>query len=78
MNQKRSVLISQSFGLDLLGILKIPGTQTDRGYKFDQRPAGHVGSLLIGMGFGAGWLVSMCRTNPIQYIDNSRSNYITI
>jgi cytochrome c-type biogenesis protein len=43
------------FGLNLLGILKIPGTQRDRGYKFNQRPAGHVGSLLIGMGFGAGW-----------------------
>ncbi|WP_148685916.1 cytochrome c biogenesis protein CcdA [Candidatus Nitrosocosmicus hydrocola] len=43
------------FGLNLLGILKIPGAQRDRGYKFDKRPAGHVGSLLIGMGFGAGW-----------------------
>ncbi|KAA2281206.1 redoxin domain-containing protein [Candidatus Nitrosocosmicus agrestis] len=43
------------FGLNLLGVLKIPGTQRDRGYKFPQRPAGHVGSLLIGMGFGAGW-----------------------
>jgi cytochrome c-type biogenesis protein len=43
------------FGLNLLGILKIPGTQRDRGYKFTKRPAGHVGSLLIGMGFGAGW-----------------------
>lgn len=43
------------FGLNLLGILKIPGTQRDRRYKFNQRPAGHVGSLLIGMGFGAGW-----------------------
>jgi cytochrome c-type biogenesis protein len=43
------------FGLNLLGILKIPGAQRDRGYKFSQRPAGHVGSLLIGMGFGAGW-----------------------
>ncbi len=41
------------FGLNLLGILKIPGTQRDRGYP--QEPAGHVGSLLIGMGFGAGW-----------------------
>lgn len=43
------------FGLNLLGVLKIPGIQRDRGYKFTQRPAGHVGSLLIGMGFGAGW-----------------------
>jgi cytochrome c-type biogenesis protein len=43
------------FGLNLLGVIKIPGAQRDRGYKFTQRPAGHVGSLLIGMGFGAGW-----------------------
>jgi cytochrome c-type biogenesis protein len=43
------------FGLNLLGILKIPGAQRDRGYKFSKRPAGHVGSLMIGMGFGAGW-----------------------
>jgi len=43
------------FGLNLLGVLKIPGAQRDRGYKFSQRPAGHIGSLLIGMGFGAGW-----------------------
>lgn len=43
------------FGLNLLGVLKIPGAQRDRGYKFSQRPAGHLGSLLIGMGFGAGW-----------------------
>ena len=43
------------FGLNLLGVLKIPGAQRDRGYKFTERPAGHVGSLLIGMGFGAGW-----------------------
>jgi cytochrome c-type biogenesis protein len=43
------------FGLNLLGVLKIPGTQRDRGYKFSRRPAGHIGSLLIGMGFGAGW-----------------------
>lgn len=43
------------FGLNLLGVLKIPGAQRDRGYKFSKRPAGHVGSLMIGMGFGAGW-----------------------
>lgn len=29
----------------VLGILKMPGTQRDRGSKFNQRPAGHVGSL---------------------------------
>ncbi|HJT84785.1 MAG TPA: cytochrome c biogenesis protein CcdA [Nitrososphaeraceae archaeon] len=43
------------FGLNLLGILKIPGSQKDWGLKFSKRPAGHIGALLIGMGFGAGW-----------------------
>ena len=43
------------FGLNLLGVLKIPGTQRDWGFKFSKRPAGHIGALLIGMGFGAGW-----------------------
>ncbi len=48
-------IIIIGFGLNLIGILKIPGAQRDRGYKFSTRPAGHIGSLLIGMGFGAGW-----------------------
>jgi len=43
------------FGLNLLGVLKIPGSQRDWGFKFSKRPAGHIGALLIGMGFGAGW-----------------------
>ena len=43
------------FGLNLIGVLKIPGTQRDWGFKFSKRPAGHIGALLIGMGFGAGW-----------------------
>ena len=43
------------FGLNLFGLLKILGSQRGWGLKFSKRPAGHIGALLIGMGFGAGW-----------------------
>jgi cytochrome c-type biogenesis protein len=44
------------FGLHLLGVLRIPGTQREWKFHFSKRPvAGHIGSFVIGMGFGAGW-----------------------
>jgi cytochrome c-type biogenesis protein len=44
------------FGLHLLGILRIPGSEREWGIHFSKRPvAGHIGSFVIGMGFGAGW-----------------------
>lgn len=44
------------FGLSLLGVLRIPGTEREWKFHFSKRPvAGHIGSLVIGMGFGAGW-----------------------
>jgi cytochrome c-type biogenesis protein len=44
------------FGLHLLGVLRIPGSEREWGFRFSKRPvAGHVGSFIIGMGFGAGW-----------------------
>jgi cytochrome c-type biogenesis protein len=44
------------FGLNLLGVLKIPVIQRDWAIHFSKRPiAGHLGSFVIGMGFGAGW-----------------------
>lgn len=44
------------FGLHLLGVLRIPGSEREWKFHFSKRPvAGHVGSLIIGMGFGAGW-----------------------
>lgn len=44
------------FGLNLLGVLKIPAIQRDWVIHFSKRPiAGHLGSFVIGMGFGAGW-----------------------
>jgi cytochrome c-type biogenesis protein len=44
------------FGLHLLGLLRIPGSEREWGFRFSKRPvAGHIGSFMIGMGFGAGW-----------------------
>ena len=44
------------FGLHLLGVLRIPGSEREWGFRFSKRPvAGHIGSFIIGMGFGAGW-----------------------
>jgi cytochrome c-type biogenesis protein len=44
------------FGLHLLGVLRIPGTEREWKFHFSKRPiAGHIGSFIIGMGFGAGW-----------------------
>jgi cytochrome c-type biogenesis protein len=45
-----------AFGLHLLGVLRIPGTEREWKFHFSKRPvAGHIGSFIIGMGFGAGW-----------------------
>jgi cytochrome c-type biogenesis protein len=44
------------FGLHLLGVLRIPGTEREWKFHFSKKPvAGHIGSFIIGMGFGAGW-----------------------
>ncbi|HUK55372.1 MAG TPA: cytochrome c biogenesis protein CcdA [Nitrospiria bacterium] len=43
------------FGLYLIGILKIPFLMTYRQYQFQNRPAGALGSVLIGVAFAAGW-----------------------
>jgi cytochrome c-type biogenesis protein len=44
------------FGLHLFGILRIPDSEREWKFHFSKRPvAGHIGSLVIGMGFGAGW-----------------------
>lgn len=44
------------FGIHLLGVLHIPATEREWNFHFSKRPvAGHIGSFVIGMGFGAGW-----------------------
>lgn len=43
------------FGLIMIGVLKFDFLMTDRKVQFKKKPAGFLGSILIGMGFAAGW-----------------------
>lgn len=43
------------FGLYLLGILNLNFLQIEHRYQFRNRPAGYLGSFLIGIAFAAGW-----------------------
>ncbi|MFD1609441.1 cytochrome c biogenesis CcdA family protein [Oceanobacillus luteolus] len=43
------------FGLVLTGILSFDFLLKDRKIHFQKRPAGYLGSILIGIGFAAGW-----------------------
>src|SRR5699024_1736225 len=43
------------FGLVLTGVFKFNFLLKDRKVQFRKRPAGYLGSVLIGIGFAAGW-----------------------
>jgi cytochrome c-type biogenesis protein len=43
------------FGLYLLGVLNLNFLTTEKRLHFSRRPAGYVGSFLIGIAFAAGW-----------------------
>lgn len=43
------------FGLIATGLLKIEFLQSEKKIHFTRRPTGYFGSVLIGMGFAAGW-----------------------
>jgi len=43
------------FGLYLVGVLKVPSLIRERRLHFNSRPAGYLGSFLIGAAFAAGW-----------------------
>jgi len=43
------------FGLYLLGILNLNFLLTEKRFHFSSRPAGYLGSFLIGVAFAAGW-----------------------
>lgn len=43
------------FGFYLIGVLKIPFLMTYKQYQFQNRPAGALGSVLIGIAFAAAW-----------------------
>lgn len=43
------------FGLYMLGLLRIPALMRERRVQLASKPAGNLGSVLVGMAFGAGW-----------------------
>lgn len=43
------------FGLVVLGIFRIDFLLSEKRVQFKKRPKGYIGSVLIGMGFAAGW-----------------------
>ncbi|ONK24531.1 cytochrome C biogenesis protein CcdA [Bacillus sp. VT-16-64] len=43
------------FGLVLAGVLRFQFLQADKKFQFRNRPSGYLGSVLIGIGFAAGW-----------------------
>lgn len=64
------------FGLVIVGVLNFEFLMKDRKISFKNRPAGYVGSFLIGMAFSMGWtpctgpilmiVLSLAATNPDQ------------
>ena len=53
------------FGLVVLGIFKFDFLLSEKRVQFKKRPKGYIGSVLIGMGFAAGW--TPC-TGPILQV----------
>jgi len=43
------------FGLYMMGLLRIPALARERRVHLSSRPAGPLGSLVVGIAFGAGW-----------------------
>ncbi|MBM4188628.1 MAG: cytochrome c biogenesis protein CcdA [Gemmatimonadetes bacterium] len=44
-----------AFGLYCLGVLKLGFLTQERRFHLEQKPLGYLGSVLVGMAFGAGW-----------------------
>ncbi len=43
------------FGVMLLGVIRIPGTERDFRVHLSSKPLGYLGTMLVGVAFGAGW-----------------------
>ena len=44
-----------AFGLYCLGVIRIPFLERDQRLHLEEKPLGFLGSVLVGMAFGAGW-----------------------
>ncbi|CAN5270481.1 cytochrome c biogenesis protein CcdA [soil metagenome] len=43
------------FGLSILGVLRLPSLMRERRFYLAAKPAGHIGTVVVGIAFGAGW-----------------------
>jgi len=53
--QRAGGLLIIFFGLVCLGVVKLGILQAERRVHLDRKPVGYLGSLLVGIAFGAGW-----------------------
>lgn len=53
--QRIGGLLIIAFGLVLLNVIKVGFFQQERRYELREKPVGYLGSLLVGIAFGAGW-----------------------
>lgn len=44
------------FGIYLLGVVRIPALARERRIEFQRKPIGYMGTLVVGIAFGAGWV----------------------
>jgi len=45
-----------AFGIYLLGVIPISALSRERRYQFQTKPVGYVGTVAVGVAFGAGWV----------------------
>lgn len=74
--QQISGLLIIVMGLFLVGFFKLEWLMREKRFQFSQKPVGYLGSVLIGMGFAAGWtpcigpiltiILSLIAINPSQ------------
>jgi cytochrome c-type biogenesis protein len=53
--QRIGGLLILGFGLLCLGVVRVPWLQAERRIHLDDKPIGLLGSIVVGMAFGAGW-----------------------
>ncbi|MEK5069663.1 cytochrome c biogenesis CcdA family protein [Sporosarcina sp. FSL K6-1508] len=53
--RQMGAIVMVFFGLMITGILKFDFMMSEKKIRFKKRPSGYIGSVLIGLGFAAGW-----------------------
>lgn len=53
--QQAGGVVIALFGVSMLGLVRMPALLRERRVYLARKPAGHIGSVLVGVAFGAGW-----------------------